>query len=82
MKPSELIKSYILSKQLPKKQNELSKYFECCFERLDNNFIDQEELKDKINKEFELHRTIFKCKAVFTEKGFNNLKKKILELLK
>lgn len=50
MKPSELIKSYILSKQLPKQQNELSKYFECCFERLDNNFIDREELKDKIKK--------------------------------
>lgn len=50
MKPSELIKSYILSKQLPKQQNELSKYFECCFERLDNKFIDREELKEKINE--------------------------------
>lgn len=59
-----------MSKQLPKQQNELSKYFECCFERLDNNFIDQEELRKKINDIDIWH------------KNGLQLKKEILELLK
>lgn len=95
MKPSELIKSYILSKQLPKQQNELSKYFECCFERLDNNFIDREEIKDKINKQIKEVKKVrdypYSYKFLDTNQKKNleleckykiEAKKEILELIK
>lgn len=81
MKPSEFIADYNATNLNGLEEDEGDIKFNKLLKILDKQFIDREELKDKINNEFELHRTIFKHKAIFTEKGFNNLKKKILELI-